>query len=440
MNRFTKHTGRVIGLCALALSPAAMGDLWPMWRGPDGTGVAPSGNPPTTWSETKNIKWKIELPDTGDCTPVVWGDRIFIQTSIATREDLDAKVPSKEETGRVILSKRPTVPFRFGVMCLDRNTGETLWETTVLEAVPHEGHHPSGSFSSFSPVTDGQHVWVSFGSRGLHCVDVDGNHKWSADLTEMEVAMGFGEGSSPAVVGDAVIAVCDHLGESKIFAFHKLTGDPLWEKDRDEVGTWSTPMAITANGISQVVTSGANAIRSYDPATGEVLWQCSGLGPDPIPTPVFGNGMVYCMTGFQTNHLLAIALGGTADLTDTDAVKWTLDEHTPYVSSPLLYGNRIYFASGLRAAISAYNAESGEPLYETEKLPGMKQIYASLVGAGGHVYVAGRKGTVVVLKDADVFEVVATNTLDEGFDASPVVIGDELYLRGENHLYCIAAE
>ncbi len=427
-----------LAVVSALLSPAAVSDSWPTWRGTDGTGSAP-GNPPTTWSETKNIKWKVALPDSGDCTPVIWGDRIFVQTAVATREDLDARAPKKKDSGgRPVLSKTPTVPYRFGVVCLDRNTGETLWETTVLEAIPHEGHHPSGSFSSYSPVTDGQHVWVSFGSRGLHCVDVDGNHKWSADLTKMEVAMGFGEGSSPALAGDAVIAVCDHLGDSKIFAFHKLTGDKLWERDRDEEGTWATPLAVETDGAYQVIVNGKEAIRSYDAETGDVVWQCGGLGPDPIPSPIVSNGILYATTGFQTNHLVALKLGGTGDLTGTDAVLWTLDKQTPYVSSPLLSGNRLYFTPGLRAAISAYDAATGTPLFEVEKLPGMKQVYASLVGAGGHVYVAGRKGTVIVLKDSDEFEIVATNTLDEGFDASPIVVGNELYLRGETSLYCIA--
>jgi len=430
-----------IALMAVLLCPAAVADNWPSWRGPDGTGTASTGRPPTTWSETENIKWKVAMPDAGDCTPVIWGDRIFIQTAVATREDLDAKVPSKEEIGRAVLTKSPTVPYRFGVTCLDRNTGETLWVTTILEAVPHEGHHANGSFSSYSPVTDGQHVWVSFGSRGLHCIDVDGNHKWSADLTEMQVAMGFGEGSSPVLAGDSVIAVCDHLGDSKIFAFHKLTGDLLWEKDRHEEGTWSSPFTVEVEGVNQVVTLGKEAIRSYDPQTGDIVWQCGGLGPDPVASPVAGHGTVYCMTGYRDKRLLAIKLGSSGDLTDTDAVTWRLEEHTPYISSPLLYGSRLYFTDGLRGAISCYDAVTGKPYFETEKIAGLKQVYASPVGAGGHVYVTGRKGPTVVLKDSDDYSVVATNTLDDvGFDASPIVVGDELFLRSEKYLYCIAEQ
>lgn len=426
----------LVGFGALAQSAE---DYWPMWRGPIGNGVAVKGNPPTEIGPDKNLKWKVELPDAGDCTPIVWGDRIYIQYAVATKEDTEAKVPSREEQevlGREIFTPIPTVPYVFGVMCLDRATGETIWKTDLLETIPHEGHHMSSSFASYSPVTDGKHLWVNFGSRGLHCLTVDGECVWSADLIEMLTIRAFGEGSSPAVTGDGVYVVCDHEGQSKIFAFNKLTGEKLWEKDRDEPSSWATPFPVEVNGKTQLVTSGSTAVRAYDPENGDIIWQCSGLHPGALPSPVIGDGMAFFMTGFQNYALLAIELGGTGDLTGTDAVKWTLDENTPYVPSPMLYGDRLYFTSGMRAALSCYDAKTGKPHYETERLDGVKQLYSSPTGANGHVYIAGRKGGVIVLKDSDTYEVVSTASFDEGFDASPVVVGDELFLRGEKHLYC----
>jgi len=426
------------GMIALGACANAANNDWPTWRGPGGNGVALEGAPPITWSETENVKWKVALPDAGDCTPIIWGDKIFLQVATPTAEDPDAKVPSKEEAGREIFTKSPTVSYSFGMMCLDRATGKTLWETELLQSVPHEGHHQSSSFASYSPVTDGKHIWANFGSRGLHCLTVEGECVWSAELTEMLMIRGFGEGASPAVVGDAVIVVCDHEGDSKIFAFDKMTGDKLWEKDRDEPSTWATPMPVTVDGKVQVITSGSNAVRAYDPKTGDVVWQCSGLAPGALPSPVIGHGMVYCMTGYQTNALMAIELGGSGDLTGTDAVKWSIDKDTPYVPSPLLYGDRLYFTSGMRAALSCYDAKTGEAHYEVEKLKGLRQMYSSPTGANGHIYIAGRKGATIVLKDSDEFTIVATNVLEDGFDASPVVVGDELFLRGEKFLYCIA--
>jgi outer membrane protein assembly factor BamB len=159
-----------------------------------------------------------------------------------------------------------------------------------------------------------------------------------------------------------------------------------------------------------------------------------------LPTPVVGNNMVYCMTGYQEYSLVAIELGHKGDLTGTDAVKWTLDKNTPYVPSPMLSEDRLYFTSGMRAALSCYNAITGEPHYETERLEGLRQMYSSPAAANGYVYIAGRRGGIIVLKDAPEYEVVSTITMEDGFDASPVVAGDEIFLRGENYLYCIAEQ
>ena len=157
---------------------------WPTWRGPNADGVAVQGNPPLTWSETKNIKWKVALPGSGDSTPVVWEDKIFVTTAVALGEEAPASSPPQgRRRGHGI--RQLTVPYKFSLICLDRQTGKVLWDETVREEVPHEGHHPSSGLASYSAITDGEHVWVSFGSRGLHCYDLDGNHVWSADLIEM---------------------------------------------------------------------------------------------------------------------------------------------------------------------------------------------------------------------------------------------------------------
>lgn len=433
----------LIGLANLALTSiqtrAESGeDYWPTWRGPNSDGVAVKGDPPIEWSETQNIKWKVAVPGSGDCTPVIWGDKIFIQTAIPMAEGAEALRPDPPEIEREIFTKKPKTAYQFIVMCLDRNTGKTLWQKTVREEYPHEGFHPSGGLSSYSPVTDGKHVWFSFGSRGLHCFDVDGNHKWSSDLILMYSFRGFGEGSSPTLVGDSIIVVADHEGDSVIFSFDKNTGEKLWEKARDEGTSWATPLPVEINGRMEVVTSGTNFIRSYDVKTGDLVWECSGLTKLAIPSPVFYEGKVICTTGYQDPVMMAIRLGGKGDLTTSDAVTWTVDEGTPYISSPLLYNDRIYTFDNLKANLSCYDAGTGRAIFVKERLAGLKQIYASAVGAAGRIYVIDRKGTAIVLKQSDSVEILATNTLDDEFDASPVIVGDELYLMGAEYLYCIA--
>jgi len=200
-------------------------------------------------------------------------------------------------------------------VCLDRATGKVLWQKTAKEAVPHEGHQPTGSFASNSLVTDGHRAWASFGSRGLYCFDMEGNLKWSRPLVPMKIKMAFGEGSSPCLAGDAIFVVCDQEGQSVLFAFNKETGQPLWRKDRDEKTSWATPVAAEQDGKVQIITNATSLIRSYDAKTGDILWQCKGQTDNVIPTPITAFGMVFCISGFRGSALQAIRLGRTGDLT-----------------------------------------------------------------------------------------------------------------------------
>ena len=418
-------------------------DYWPTWRGPNRSGVSPKGNPPLTWSETKNIKWKVKLTgDASNSSPVIWKDKIFFQTAVKTDMQGKPEAPSASEGGRRRRGpggSPPTNIYKFNLVCLDRNSGKQLWQKTIREVMPHQGHHRDHGFASFSPVTDGKLVWTSFGSRGLHCFDMDGNLKWSKDLGRMNTLMGFGEGGSLAVTGDAVIVVRDHEGDSFIVALNKETGEMIWRKDRDEVTSWATPLPIEVDGKIQVVTNATNLIRSYDLETGDIVWQCIGQTRNVVPSPVVGFGMVYCASGFRGSALQAIELGRTGDLSDTDAVKWQVNEATPYVPSPLLYDGRIYVCSVNQEVISCYDAKTGGPHFVKQKMDEMKGVYASPTAAAGRIYFVGRNGVSYVLKSSDKFEVLAINTLDDKIDCSPAFVGDKMYLKGKQNLYCIAA-
>lgn len=390
---------------------------WPSWRGPEGTGANPAGSPPTTWSETQNVKWKVPLPGTGQSTPIIWDDKIFL---------LSASDAGGGE-------------WSFDVVCFNRADGTILWQQTAAKEVPQEGHHPTGSFAAYSAVTDGKFVWASFGSRGLHCYDVDGKHQWSKPLDKMTIKRGFGEGSSPLLVGGSIVILQDHEGSSRIASYNKVTGDLMWEKPRDEKTTWSSPMAVKVGDKIQIITNASNKIRSYDLATGDLVWECGGMTANVIPTPAFGNGMVYCTSGFKGSALAAIKLGNTGDLTGTDAVAWIYSGGTPYVSSPLLYGDRLFFLNTNMAKLTSIDAKTGETKFEQASLEGLGIVYASPIGAGGHIYITDRDGKTAVIEESDSFKPVAVNTLEDGFDATPVAVGNELFLRGNKYLYCIAA-
>jgi outer membrane protein assembly factor BamB len=457
---------------------------WHQFRGPLGTGVAPLGNPPTEWSETKNIKWKVPIPGRGSASPIVWGDRIFILTAIKTErtkeaaetttrtssasfqtvaypsERLLAQRENRQEgrqrgPGRGGFGGRggrggrgggrfgiepPTNYHQFVVMCLDRNTGETIWQKTAAEIVPHEGHHETGSFASASPFTDGTYLYASFGSRGIFCYDLNGNLKWKEDLGDMRTRNSFGEGSSPTVSGDTLVVNWDQEENSFIVALDARTGGEKWRKPREEVSTWATPLVVEAAGRKQVVTSGMNRVRSYDLATGEVIWECGGLGTNPIATPVVIDGIAISMSGHQEPAAVAVPLDARGDVTGTDRVAWYLDDgSTPYVASPVLYDGLLYFTKNRNAILSSIDAKTGEFVINQKRLPGMETVYSSPVAAAGRIYISSREGNTVVVKHSRQLEILATNALDEQvIDATPAIVGNDLILRGENHLYCIS--
>ena len=469
MTRAFHKAAIICGLFALAASfGAAPADSakeaqnWPQWRGPLATGAAPDANPPQTWSQSQNVKWKVKLPGRGASTPIVWGNQIFIQTAVNTGKKAAQAAASEEPAAQTVLAAAPapggqgpqrgrggrgggmgvpppTETHQFVLLCIDRQTGKTLWQKVAREELPHEGHHKDHGFSSHSPVTDGKHVYAYFGSRGLHCYDMQGNLKWQKDLGRMQTKMSFGEGSSPALHGDTLVVNWDHEGADFIAAFDKTTGQERWRQPRDEDTSWATPLVVEHAGQAQVITSATKKVRSYDLKTGKPLWEVGPLTGNVIPTPVAGDGMVFAMSGFRSSALFAIRLGGSGDLAGTNSIAWQHNKATPYVPSPLLYEGKLYFFSVNNALLSVFDAKTGKQLLETERIDALPRgVYASPVGAGGRVYLVGRDGTTVVVKHTDKLEVLATNVLEENIDASPAVAGKELFLRGHQHLYCIA--
>ena len=431
---------------------AAAVDNWPQWRGPLQNGVAPSADPPTTWSESSNIRWKVKVPGTGTATPLVWEKQVFVQTAVPTGKKVEtaaASAPQSESSTpkdsgegkkrRGFGGEKPTEFYRFEVLALDRSTGKVLWEKVAKEEVPHEGFRQNeGSLASNSGVTDGEHYFAHFGSRGLYCYDLQGNLAWSKDLGKMRVVMGFGEGSSPALYKDTLLVNWDNEEGSYIIALEKKTGNTLWKQAREERTSWATPLVLEFDGKAQAVVPATGKVRSYDLETGKVIWECGGLTRNVIPSPVADADTVYCMSGFQGNSLLAIKLGRMGELTGTDAVSWSYKKSTPYVPSPLLYGGKLYFFASNNGVLSCLDAKSGQVLVDAERIEALQGVYASLLGAAGRIYLTGRNGATVVLKQADKFEPLATNKLDEKFDASPAAVGRELFLRGREYLYCIA--
>jgi outer membrane protein assembly factor BamB len=416
---------------AASFSDNAAEQFWPQWRGPYATGVSRTADPPVEWSETRNVRWKVEIPGRGSGTPVVWGDRVFVLSAVPVVANGDASHEPRGGSARV--------PHKFVVMALDRKTGKTIWERTAYEHTPHEGSHPQwGTWSSSSAMTDGEHVYAFFDSFGLYAYDMNGTPLWQKDLGDKRMRQEFGEGQTPVLYRDRIVVQWDHQGPSFIAALDSKTGKELWRQGRDEIDSWGTPLVVEQSGRAQVVTTAMNKVRSYDLETGAIVWEGPGLTMNPIPSAVYEDGIAILMSGFRGNQLRAVRVAeAKGDITANGAQLWTLDKDTPYVPSPLLYDGVVYFLKSNSGLLSAYDAKTGKPHYQLQRLDGVPNVFSSPVGAKGRVYLTGQEGTTLVIKHGPAYEVLAKNTLDDGFNASPALVENELYLRGFRYLYSI---
>jgi len=406
---------------------------WPHWRGPKANGVAFEAHPPLHWDPHNNIKWKTALPGQGASTPILWHDRIFLLCAAPT-DRIPEKPPVKQEQS---LTEPPGVIYQFLVLCLDRGTGKILWQRIAREEAPHEGHHQTHTYAGGSPTTDGQRLYVSFGSRGIYAYDFDGNLLWERDLGKMRTRFGWGEASTPVIDGTHLLVPWDQEDQSHLFNLNALTGETRWKVDRDEPSNWSTPLVLRHKGKAQVVVNGTNRARGYDLETGTILWECGDLSVNAIPSPVAADGLIYCMSGYRKSIIYAIPYEAKGDISDSPALAWTYARDTPYVASPLVDEGKLFLTKNRSGLLTILEAATGKPLLEAERIPSLNTLYASPMMAEGRMYLLDREGACTVLQYDGALQILATNRLEGTFDASPAAVGHELFLRSWTDLYCI---
>lgn len=412
---------------------------WGQWRGPLGNGVAPFGNPPTHWSEQRNVRWKTRIPGLGHSSPVVWGDRVFVTTAIPFGEKVE---PVPDDAPGAHDNAPVDRHLDFAAFAIDRRTGNVVWRRSLFKGLPHAGAHNSGSLVSGSPITDGEFLFAYFGSDGIFCLDWDGKLRWKKDLGNMSVKHGHGEGASPVLHGDTLVVNRDHQGQSFLVALNKRTGAQIWRVERSEVTSWSSPIVVTHDGKQQLIVAGTNRLRSYDLATGKLIWECGGLSNNVVASPVAADGIVIVGSSYVRKAMLAIRLeGAKGDITETDRVAWRRTRRTPYVPSPLLHGRWVYFLNHYQGVLSRVDAKTGKEPLGPFRVQGAFNIYASPVAAGDRIYITDREGLTVVISHTEgAPQTLAQNQLDEGFSASAAIVGEEIFLRGHRHLYCLATD
>jgi len=392
------------------LPPVAEGD-WPWWRGPALDGHAAPQSPPIAWSETENVAWKADVPGRGHGTPSVWDSRIFVPTADEAAE-----------------TKR--------LLCYDRATGEQLWDTTL-----HSGGfmhmHKKNSQASATPACDGQRVYMPYmvehnGEEGIWvtATDLDGNIVWQTNAGPFTTQHGYG--SSPLLYKSLVIVAGDNAETGFLTALDRETGEIRWRTERERQFNWATPVVAETSGRTQLLIHGAFLVTSYDPDTGRELWRADGLAQACANTVVFDDSMVYASGGWPEKVLMAIRTDGSGDVSDTH-VAWQTEKSIAYVPSMLLDQGRLYAVSDQGIA-TCYEAASGKVLWQ-KRLGG--NFSASPVLVGNAIYVPDEDGKLHVFRAAEEFESLAVNDLGDGGFASPVIVGGQILLRTNHHLYCL---
>lgn len=432
--------------------------VWPSFRGPYGNGTSTSATPPTKWSATENVAWKQKVPGSGSSSPIVSGDRVFLTSAVAAKAN--AKAP-KQLSDREIMKKfdadgdgrlnrtelgaarsfrqsqrkSSAQKQKFLVLCYDRDSGDLIWEKVANEALPNEAPHRDHGYASASPVTDGKHLYVNFGSYGLYCYDFDGNLRWKRnDLGTMTTRGTFGQGSSATIFENVLVLPWDHEGQSYIAAINCDSGKTIWKTPRDEPSSWASPLVVEVDGRKQVLQAGQNYSRGYDFESGEEIWRASGLSQRPICSPVMFGDLGFFGSYRGGAVLQAIPLTKKGDI--SSGVKWANNRQAPDVPSLLLSENRLYFTGGSKGIFSCVNAETGDPFFAPQRLP-LKGVYSSPVSANGFVFVTGRGGKTVVIDDAETFSQVSTNDIGEPVDATLALADEDVFIRGKQHLFCI---
>ncbi len=415
---------------------------WAQWRGPDGQGVSSESNLPTEWSNTKNIQWKTAIPGRAYSSPIVWGKRIFLTNAIEGEVIPGAKaVPhyfDKEEF------KHPDAvgadrQYTFQVLCLDADTGKLLWERVCYQGTVYDSRHRKGSYAASTPITDGQYVYAYFGSEGVYCFDFKGKPMWKASVGKIGT-LGLGVSSCPVLYENLLIMQCDEDNGEKSFivALNKKTGKEVWRTPRKVQVNWSSPVIAQTGGRAELLTSGTENIIAYDPTTGKELWRSKGLESYVVPTPLVGHGLAIFTIGSHIKRAVAIRLGGSGDVSESNIV-WQYNKGTAYTPSPILYGDYVYLMTD-RGIITCLEAKTGKVMYEGSRVPVPATFSASPVAFDGKILISSEDGDTFVLKAGPKFEIVHTNSLGEPLYASLAVAGGKLFIRGSQHLYCIRNE
>jgi putative pyrroloquinoline-quinone binding quinoprotein/putative pyrroloquinoline-quinone-binding quinoprotein len=421
---------------------ASSSDQWPQFRGPQSTGVADDPNLPDTWSSTRNVVWKTEIPGSGWSSPVVWGDRIFLTSVIST------VAPEAPKKGLYFGGNREGIPadeHRWMVYAVDWKTAKIVWEREVHRGVPASAHHLKNTYASETPATDGERVYAYFGNLGLFVFDMEGKPVWSQPWGPFRTRYGWGTASSPVLYKDRIYVVNDNDDRSFLAALDKRTGKQIWRVERDEASNWSTPYIWENDRRTEIITSGTRKIRAYD-LDGKVLWELGGMSSIVIPTPFSQHGLLFLASGYVNDTVrpvYAVKAGARGDIslkegeTNNEYIAWYQRQAGPYNPSPLVYGD-YYYTLLDRGIFTCHDARTGREIYGKQRIdPEASAFTASPWASNGKIFALSEDGDTFVIQAGTEFKVLGKNALDEMCMATPAISRGSLIIRTATKLYRI---
>ena len=392
---------------------------WPAWRGPMHDGVTVETDLPLRWSTTENVKWKIPLPDRGNSTPIIWGDRVFLTQAI------------EKEQRRTLL-------------CFEKRSGKLLW-TAGITCTDAEPTHATNPYCAASPATDGERVIVSYGSA-VFCYDFAGRELWRRDDLGVQRQI-WGNAASPVIAGDRVFFNFGPGEKTVLYCFDKHTGRTLWSHAEPGgnfgqtggatwIGSWSDSLLRRVGARDELIMMWPGRVCAYDPATGKEWWTCGGINPLAYNSPLFADGLVVAMGGFN-GAALAVRAGGDGDVTATHRV-WHLPKVTQRIGSGVIHEGHHYILADSGAA-ECRDLKTGALIYsERLKGPGATaQNWSSIVRSGDRLYAVNQGGDAFVWRASPKFELLATNSIGEKVIGSMAVSDGLIFIRGYRNLWCV---
>ncbi|HEY8461376.1 MAG TPA: PQQ-binding-like beta-propeller repeat protein [Blastocatellia bacterium] len=426
----------------LLFAPGVAQD-WPMFRGPQASGVADGRALPAEWDAVQgiNLQWKTAIPGLGHSSPIVWGNFIFVTTAI----DPNSKTPFLPTNTAEMAD---ATPMTWRIYCLDKRSGKILWRRDAHRGVPRSKRHPKASQVNQTPVTDGKYVAALMGSEGLYVYDLKGKLLWKRDLGVLSTGwfghleVEWGPASSPIIYRDMVIVQFDGHTRSFLAAWNLKTGKQVWRVDRGEITSWSTPAVYEVGGRAELVANGGHFIRGYDPATGKELWRFDDHHTEvKQQVPIFAKNMIIVTGGYPPGRpILAFKPGANGDISLQEgqeinqSLAWRTPKGGAYTPSPIAYGDQLYICSD-NGVFSSYKLATGELIYQA-RLP--SSFSASPVAGDGKLFMASEDGDLYVVRAGPKFELLATNPMGEPLMATPAISDGLIIIRGRDHLFAVA--